>query len=98
MGGGVYAQCVCGSSGSLLNAYAGAARCSASKEALLGALKAYHTVFGGMNGKVTADVGAFTSDFRSARLADEYFAGAYFLATKALNTKALARVIVDVLT
>ena len=51
-----------------------------------------------MNGKVTADVGTFTSDLRSACLADEHFAGAYFLATKALNTKALARVIVDVLT
>ena len=51
-----------------------------------------------MDGVVAAHVCTCTSDFRGARLADEYFAGVNFLATETLDAEALARVVVDVFT
>ena len=51
-----------------------------------------------MDGVVAAHVCALTSDFRSACLADEYFAGINFLAAETLDAEALARVVVDVFT
>lgn len=56
------------------------------------------TGLGSVDGVVAAHVCAFTSDFRSACLADEYLAGVDFLAAEALDAEALARVVVDVLT
>ena len=50
-----------------------------------------------MNGKIAGHISTFTSEFSRASLADEDFASLNFLAAKALDTKTLAGIVVDVL-
>jgi hypothetical protein len=55
-----------------------------------------YTILGSMNRKIARHVSARTSKFGRASLADENFTVLYFLATKALNAKALTSIIMDV--
>ena len=64
----------------------------------LDSLEGDDTGLSSVDGVVAAHVCALTSDFRSACLADEHFAGVNFLATETLDAEALARVVVDVFT
>jgi len=55
------------------------------------------SVFCSVNRKVAAHISPLSCELRATSLADEDFAGANFLATKALDAKALTGVIMDVL-
>ena len=50
-----------------------------------------------MNRKITRHISDFACELGAASLADEDFAGFDFLAAKALDTKTLAGIVVDVL-
>lgn len=75
---------------------AGAREGLAGEVLLLGFDKGDFAVFGGVDSEVAASIGAFAGDFGATGLADEYFACFDFLATEALDAKALTRVVVDV--
>ena len=64
----------------------------------LDSLKGNDAGLSSVDGVVAAHVCACTSDFRGARLADEYLTGVDFLAAETLDAEALARVVVDVFT
>ncbi len=77
-----------------MNFYASAWNVFAREVAFLGFYKNDFAINSSMNGEVAAHEGARTCDFGCAGLADEYFAGFYILATKALNAKSLAGIVV----
>lgn len=52
----------------------------------------------GMDGEILAHISARTSDFGRAGLAHQYFAGVDFLATKTLDAKAGASIVMDIFT
>lgn len=81
----------------LLYAYLGARYSLASEVAFLYLLEAYNAVLCSVNSVVAANERAWASNFSATGLTYEYFASAYFLTTKALNAKASAGVVVDVL-
>jgi hypothetical protein len=55
-----------------------------------------HTVTGGVNGEVTAQLGAITGALSQADLADDNLADFDFFATKQLDAEALTRTVVDI--
>lgn len=82
----------------LLNADAGTRNSFARKMAFFNLIESNNTINSSVDCEVFANVCAGTSDFGAASLANENFSITDLLATKALHTKALAGVVVDVLT
>ena len=58
--------------------------------------KSNYAVFGSVDGEIAGHISAWTGDFGSTSLADENFAVFDFLATEALDAKALASIIMDI--
>ena len=81
----------------LRNAYLRARLGATGKTTFFDLAKSDNAIFSGMNSVVAAYKSARASDFGAASLANNNFACAHFLATKALHAKASAGVVVDVL-
>ena len=64
---------------------------------LFGLYEGDDTIFCGVNGKVTGHISSFACEFGATCLADDDFASLNFLTAKALDTKTLAGIVVDVL-
>ena len=58
--------------------------------------KSNYTIFGSVDRIITRHIGARTSKFRGAGLADENFAVFDFLATETLDAEALASIVMDI--
>ena len=69
----------------------------AGETATFDLLEVDDAVFGGVDGEVAAHERAIAGNLRATGLADQYFAFADFLATKALHAEACTGVVVDVL-
>lgn len=81
-----------------MNFDAGAWNALAREVILLGLHEDDFAVNGSVNREVAAHESARASNLGCASLANENFAGSDSLATKAFDTKALASIVVDVLT
>lgn len=66
----------------------------AREVALLSLNEDYLAIDGGMDSKIAAHEGARTCELSCASLANENFTGLYLLATKTLDAKSLAGVVV----
>ena len=81
-----------------MNFDAGAANALAREVAFLGLNEDNLAIDGSMNREIAAHEGAWACELGCAGLANENFTGFDGLATKAFDTKALASIVVDVLT
>ena len=68
----------------------------AGEVSFLGLNKLDDAIFGGVDGEIAGHVSAWACNFRSTSLTDENFAVFDFLATEALDAKALASIVMDV--
>lgn len=74
--------------------YASAWNALAGEVALFGLYEDYFTIDSSMDGEVAAHESAWACNLGSTGLADEYFASLDLLATKALDAKSLAGIVV----
>jgi hypothetical protein len=80
----------------LLDGNFGTSDCFTSEEADFAVTELDHAVTGGVNGEVTAQLGAITGALSQADLADDNLADFDFFATKQLDAEALTRTVVDI--